>query len=93
MSELLAPKEVTSTEIVGRFVTTSESLPPVIFSASLGWLILSQHDTLQRYTEIITKSCGKNLHKSGDTVFHKLRSVVKVKMLMCPKQYFEWHAK
>jgi hypothetical protein len=41
MSELLAPKKVTSLNIRGRLLTTGESLPPVVFSASLSWLILS----------------------------------------------------
>jgi hypothetical protein len=36
MSELLALKEVTSIRSVGRFLTTSESLPPVIFSSRQG---------------------------------------------------------
>jgi hypothetical protein len=35
MSELLAPKEVTFIENVGWFITTSEHLSAVIFSASL----------------------------------------------------------
>jgi hypothetical protein len=35
MPELLAPKEVTSIESEGRFLTTGESLLPVAFSASL----------------------------------------------------------
>jgi hypothetical protein len=43
MSELLAPKEVTSVEFEGRFLTIGESLPPVVFSASPGWLILPAH--------------------------------------------------
>jgi hypothetical protein len=41
MPELLTPKEVTSINSKGRFLTTGKSLPPVVFSASLGWLILS----------------------------------------------------
>jgi hypothetical protein len=41
MSEPLAPKEVTCVEIVGRFLTSSESLFLYIFPISLGWLILS----------------------------------------------------
>jgi hypothetical protein len=39
--ETLVPKEVTSIESVGKFLTASESLPLVIFSASPGLLILS----------------------------------------------------
>jgi hypothetical protein len=38
---LLYPKEVTSIENEGRFLTTGVSLPPFGFSASPGWLILS----------------------------------------------------
>jgi hypothetical protein len=33
-----------------------------------------QDDTLQECIEMITKSCGKILHKSGYTVFHILQS-------------------
>jgi hypothetical protein len=41
MSELLAPKKVTSKDSVGRFLTTSESLPLLVSSDSLSWPILS----------------------------------------------------
>jgi hypothetical protein len=41
MPELLAPREVTSIGSKCRFLTTGEYLPPVVFSASPGWLILS----------------------------------------------------
>jgi hypothetical protein len=37
----LAPREVTSVHSKGRFITTSEPPPSVVFSASLGWMILS----------------------------------------------------
>jgi hypothetical protein len=41
MPELLAPREVTSINIKSRFLTTGESLPSVVLSASPGWLILA----------------------------------------------------
>jgi hypothetical protein len=41
MSDPLAPREMTSINSKGRFLTISVPLPPLVFSASLGWLILS----------------------------------------------------
>jgi hypothetical protein len=39
--ELLAPTEGTSIDGKGRVLTTDESLPPLVFSATPGWLMLS----------------------------------------------------
>jgi hypothetical protein len=41
MAERLTPKKVTSVYITGRLLKTGESLCPIAFSATLGWLILS----------------------------------------------------
>jgi hypothetical protein len=41
MPEPLAPSRVSPVNSKCRFVITGESLPPVIFTASLGWLIMS----------------------------------------------------
>jgi hypothetical protein len=41
MPETLAPREVSSFDGKCRFLTTGESLPPVVLSATSGWMILS----------------------------------------------------
>jgi hypothetical protein len=41
ISEMLAPKDVTTIESEGRFLTSGEYPPPVVFTASPDWLILS----------------------------------------------------
>jgi hypothetical protein len=41
MPEPQAPRKVTSINSKVRFLTTGEPLPPVVFSASMSWLILS----------------------------------------------------
>jgi hypothetical protein len=44
---------------------------------------MSQHVAFQRYIEMITECCGKDLHKSGG-VFHKLGQS-HGQILKCPK--------